>query len=189
MYDCTAPLGVGVLAPSRRRLMSEPRDHAEDRNLIETILRHIPGFRGYLEKEYRRESDELQRQWLADRLQRAKPAIDEAARPLVDAAQIDLLPQVDRLRSRLDKLIWQLRSAMQGYTGFFDLVRVDEAVLDKVYETDVALMDEVQALAEAIETLPSRGDELTAALPELLNQIDDLETQWSTRIDMLKGME
>ena len=39
---------------------------------------------------------------------------------------IDLLPQIDRLRSRLDKFIWQLRSAMQGYTGFFDLVRGDD---------------------------------------------------------------
>ena len=66
---------------------------------------------------------------------------------------------------------------------------VDEAVLDRVYEHDVALMDEVQALAEAIEALPSRGEELDTALPELLNQIDNLESQWSTRIDILKGLE
>jgi hypothetical protein len=169
--------------------MAEPRDHAENRNLIERILRHIPGFRGYLEKEYRRDSDELQRQWLADRLQRAKRAIDDAARPLVDAGQIDLLPQVDRLRSRLDKFIWRLRSAMQGYSGFFDLVRVDEARLDRVYELDVALMDDVQALAEAIEKLPSRGGEIGSALPELLNQIDNVESQWSARGDILKGLE
>ncbi|HLA84744.1 MAG TPA: hypothetical protein VJL29_08115 [Thermoguttaceae bacterium] len=169
--------------------MPEPREHAENRNWIERILRHVPGFRGYLEKEYRRDSDELQRQWLADRLQRAKRAIDDAARPLVDAGQIDLLPQVDRLRGRLDKFIWRLRSAMQGYSGFFDLVRVDEAVLDRVYELDVAVMDEVQTLAEAIEHLPARADSLDAALPELLNQIDNVESQWSARIDILKGLE
>lgn len=169
--------------------MPEPREHAENRNVIERVLRRIPGFRGYLEKEYRRESDELQRQWLADRLQRSKRAIDDAARPLVDAGQIDLLPQVDRLRSRLDKFIWQLRSAMQGYSGFFDLVRVDEAVLDRVYELDVAVMDDVQTLAEAIEALPARGKELAAALPELLNQIDNVESQWSSRSAILKGLE
>ena len=38
---------------------------------VETILRYIPGFRGYLEKEYRRDADALQRQWLTDRLKRA----------------------------------------------------------------------------------------------------------------------
>ncbi|HBO44841.1 MAG TPA: hypothetical protein DD670_13100 [Planctomycetaceae bacterium] len=169
--------------------MPEPRDHAEKRNWVEIILRRIPGFRGYLEKEYRRESDELQRQWLADRLQRSKRAIDEAARPLVETGQIDLMPQVDRLRGRLDKFIWQLRSAVQGYSGFLDLVRVDQAMLDRVYEVDVSLMDEVQTLAEAIESLPSRGESLASALPELLNQIDNLETQWGARNDILKGLE
>jgi hypothetical protein len=169
--------------------MPEPRSHAENRNWIERILRHVPGFRGYLEKEYRRDSDELQRQWLADRLQRAKRAIDDAARPLVDAGQLDLLPQLDRLRGRLDKFIWRLRSAMQGYSGFFDLVRVDERVLDRVYELDVAVMDEVQALAESIESLPSRRDQFATALPELLNQIDNVESQWSTRSEILKGLE
>ena len=40
--------------------MPEPRAHMEHRGFRESILRHIPGFRGYLEKEYRRDSDALQ---------------------------------------------------------------------------------------------------------------------------------
>jgi hypothetical protein len=169
--------------------MPEPREHASRRGAIESVLRRIPGFRGYLEKEYRRDSDELQREWLAERLQRAKKALDAVARPLADAGQIDLLPQIDRVRSRLDKLIWQFRSAMQGYSGFFDLVQVDEAMLDRVYQHDVGLMDEVQTLAEAIEALPKQAGGPTDALAELLNQIDDLESQWHVRSDILKGLE
>ena len=38
--------------------MKDASEHAKDRNWIEDILRVVPGFRGYLEKEYRRESDE-----------------------------------------------------------------------------------------------------------------------------------
>jgi hypothetical protein len=169
--------------------MPEPKEHAEHRNLIESILRYIPGFRGYLEKEYRRESDELQRQWLADRLQRSKRAVDELTRPLADAGQIDLLPQVDRMRSRLDKLIWRIRSAMQGYSGFFDLVRIREDVLDRVYEHDVGLMQQVDTLSRAIEALPDEQDRLAARLPELLDQIDTLEHRWDVREDILKGLE
>ena len=73
--------------------MPEPKEHTRDRNFIEDILRRVPGFRGYLEKEYRRASDDLQRDALADRLGRAKRAIDEAGRRLVDAGQIDTLPR------------------------------------------------------------------------------------------------
>ena len=169
--------------------MPEPSDHAKHRNLIESVLRYIPGFRGYLEKEYRRESDELQRQWLADRLQRSKRAIDQLARPLADAGQIDALPQIDRLRGRLDKLIFRIQGAMQGYSGFFDLVRVREDVLDRVYEHDVALMHDVDALARAVEELPGRPDQIAATVPDLFGRIDKLERQWDVREDMLKGLE
>lgn len=169
--------------------MPEPREHTENRNWIETILRYIPGFRGYLEKEYRRESDDLQRDWLADRLQRSKRAIDELSRSLADAAQIDLLPQVDRLRGRLDKLIGRIRGAMQGYSGFFDLVRVREDLLDRVYEHDVGLMQHVDALADGIEQLPGNREKLAARLADLIRQADELESRWDVREDMLKGLE
>ena len=167
--------------------MPEPKEHAERRNWIETILRYIPGFRGYLEKEYRRESDELQREWLADRLQRSKRAIDELTRPLADAGQIDALPQVDRMRGRLDKLIARIRGAMQGYSGFFDLVRVREDLLDRVYEHDVGLMEQVDALGQAIEQLPEQQGVISVT--DLLERIDALEQKWDMREDMLKGLE
>jgi len=169
--------------------MPEPKEHAENRNFVETILRYIPGFRGYLEKEYRRDSDELEREWLADRLQRSKRAIDELTRPLADRGQIDVLPQVDRLRGRMDKLIARIRGAMQGYSGFFDLVRVREDLLDRVYEHDVALMQEVDALGRAVEALPDEQHKIASRLTELFEQVDGLEQRWDTREDMLKGLE
>lgn len=168
--------------------MPEPKDHAAQRNLIETVLRHIPGFRGYLEREYRRESDELQRNFLADRLQRSKRGIDELARQLTDAAQLDVLPQIDRVRARLDRLIGRIRGAMQGYSGFFDLVRIDVPTLDGVYEYNVALVEKVEALATAAEQLPGKSDQVSVALNDVLRQIDEIEQQWDARNDMLKGV-
>jgi hypothetical protein len=167
--------------------MPEPMDHTRDRNFVEDILRRVPGFQGYLEKEYRRASDDLQRDWLADRLQRAKRAIDSASRPLADAGQIDALPQLDRMRGRLDKLIARIRGAVQGYSGFFDLVRVDETLLERVYEHDVALMEQVEALGATIEQLPPDGPKIADRLPAIVGMIDDTERRWDSREDMLQG--
>ncbi len=70
-------------------IMPEPRQHAQSRGWIESIGRRIPGFKGYLEKEYRRDSDALQRTWLADRLQRAKRrSMPTAARWSMPASSI-----------------------------------------------------------------------------------------------------
>ena len=98
----------------------DPSRHASNRNWFESILRYVPGFRGYLEKEYRRESDYLARTWMADRLQRSKVGLDDFMRALVDAANLDVLPPCERLRSKLDGLISRIRSAVRGYSGIFD---------------------------------------------------------------------
>lgn len=168
--------------------MPEPQDHAQSRGNIESILRKIPGFQGYLEREYRRESDQLQRDWLATRLERSKKGIDDASQALAAAGQIDLMPQFDRLRARLDKLIGRIRGAMQGYSGFFDLVQVDETMLDNVYEFDIGLMDEVDGLAAAVEALP-QAEAKAAAVDELLGKTDELDRLWNNREDILKGLK
>ena len=168
--------------------MPEPIDHVRKRGAIESVLRRIPGFRGYLEKEYRREADDLQRDWLADRLQRSKRGLDDLTGTLANAGQIDLLPQCDRLRGRLDKLIGRIRGAMQGYSGFFDLVQVDEALLDRVYRHDVGIMDRVEELAEEVERLP-RVESPEEAVARLTQRVSELDDAWNQRVDMLKGLE
>ena len=169
--------------------MPEPKKHAENRGAIESVLRNIPGFHGYLEMEYRRESDELQRQWLVDRLQRSKRGLDDYARNLADAAAIDALPQVERLRNRLDRLIGRIGGAMQGYSGFFDLVQVDEALLDRVYEHDVALMEHVAELADQIEATRESSEPAEKVVSPLISLLDDVEQRWDLREDILKGIE
>jgi len=169
--------------------MPEPADHAENRGKIETILRQIPGFRGYLAKEDRRQSDQLQRQWLADRLQRSKRSMDPLARSLADAGQIDVLPEIDRLRGRIDKLIGRIRGGMQGYSGFFDLVQVDEALLDRVYSFDLTLLEQVDAVSATLEELPKQPDRAGELMAQLADQLACAGRQWDLREDMLKGLE
>lgn len=164
-------------------------ESASKRNPVESFLRWIPGFRGYLDKEYRRDSDALTRQWLADRLQRSKRGIDELTRSLADAGQVQSLPPFDRLRGRLDKLIGRIRGAMRGYSGFFDPVQIDEARLDDIYNHDLLLMDEVEVLGRKIEGLPQEREQLSTALPDLVDRIDRLEQRWNARENLLQSWE
>jgi hypothetical protein len=169
--------------------MPEPREHAKNRGWIESILRRIPGFKGYLEKEYRRDSDALQRTWLADRLQRSKRSLDAYSRTLVDAGKLDAVAQIDRFKGRLDKAIGRLRGAMAGYSGFFDLVQVDDAGLERVYEYDVKMMDAVDALGDNIDKVEHATAEIAPPVAEWNNQLAAVEQSIDHRNDMLKGLE
>ncbi len=143
--------------------MPEPKFYVEHRNALTNLVGWIPGFHGYLEREYRRDSDALERSWLVDRLQRSKRATDAVSLRLADAGKLAVLPQCDRLRAKTDELIARIRGAWEGYTGVFDLVKVDQALLDRVYDHDVALMhavDEYVGMTERLAGLPPSGDAL-----------------------------
>ena len=168
--------------------MFDPEDHAEDRGAIETILRRIPGFSGYLSLEARRASDQLLRQSMAERLQRGKSGLDQYGRALVDAAKIEQLPQIDAVRTRVEVLIARLRGAAAGYSGFFDLVQVDEALLEDVYEHDLGLMEQVERLAQAMESAGASLHEPADIMPALREKAEALGRRLNQREELLRGL-
>jgi hypothetical protein len=160
----------------------------DSRNPVESILRYIPGFRGYLEKEYRRDSDHLARSWMADRLQAGTRTLDEFQRSLLDAGNIDALPLCERVHGRIDTLASRMRGAMRGYSGFFDFVRVDDEVLEDVYQHDMTLVGEVDALVASIDQLRAASDPPDQGLNTLLTRVEDLERRFAERSALLEGL-
>jgi hypothetical protein len=168
--------------------MTNPSRHADNRNWMESLARKIPGFKGYLEKEYRRDADHLARKALADRLQRSKPALDSYMRNIVDAGMLDGLTQSERVRSRVDALINTMRSDVRGYSGIFDYVKVREDLLDQVYEHDMSLVDDVEALGASIDALSGSATPPAVAIPPIMKQIEELDRLYAKRGDLLKGL-
>ncbi len=167
----------------------DPQRHSVHRNIIESILRHVPGFRGYLDKEYRRESDFLARTWLANRLQGAKQPIDGYFRTLLDSGQLDAMSQLDRIRTRLESVILKIRSDVRGYSGFFDFVRIDESVLDRIYDQDMSLVQDADKFAKSCEALGIRSDTPQQVTTSLLQQLDVIATRFRQRSEILKGID
>jgi hypothetical protein len=168
--------------------MSDPSRHARDRGALESMLRRIPGFKGYLDKEYRRDSDHLTRTWMADRLQTSKRSLDDYMRALVDQGNLNAMTPCERLRTRLDGTISRIRGAVRGYSGLFDYVQVNEKLLEEVYEHDLSLVDEVDDLADAIDKLPQTNPPPTEAIPSLLQHLEKIDQQLSDRESLLKGL-
>ncbi len=168
--------------------MVDPAKHDDARGIVESILRKIPGFRGYLEQEYRRESDHLARMWLADRLDACKAGVDRYQRNLLDARKIDYLDDCERVRTRLDTLASRVRGAMRGYSGVFDFVRVNEELLDQVYELDLTLLDEAECLLKAVDELLVPEKDPPAAIAEFLKRVEAFHHQFDRRRELLRGL-
>lgn len=167
--------------------MTDFSRHVDTRNPLESLLRKIPGFKGYLEKEYRRESDQLARTLAVDYLQKCKLSLDEFQRSQVDAGRLDALSQCERIRSRLDRLQSQLKGAMRGYSGFFDFVQVDEGLLDQIYQHDLMLVDDAEGLATKFDQLVTTSD-AAASFTDVQHRIEDIARQVADRTKLLEGL-
>ena len=138
-------------------------------NALEQIVNAIPGFKGYREKELRRDADRLEREHLAARLEECKKPLNEVAAALSRSGDLGAINDVETARKRLDKIIARIRYADRGYAGFFDTVKVDEAALARVYEIDVALVEGVDAVRAASndpKTMVARIDDIDARLED-----------------------
>ena len=140
--------------------MSENKDvYAQAKSqmrLSERIAAALPGFRGYKEKELRRESDKLIRNNLTLKLSKDKDNVRSIAQRIADKRYLDVLPDIDRLTAKMDRITEKVNHASYGYAGFFDIVKIKEDNLDRMITFDNQLLDEVNALTTSIEDLKTQ---------------------------------
>ena len=140
--------------------MSENKDvYAQAKSqmrLSERIAAALPGFRGYKEKELRRESDKLVRNNLTLKLSKDKDNVRSIAQRIADKRYLDVLPDIDRLTAKMDRITEKVNHASYGYAGFYDIVKIKEDNLDRMITFDNQLLDEVDALTASIEDLKAQ---------------------------------
>jgi len=124
--------------------------------LSERIAAALPGFRGYKEKELRRESDKIVRNNLYLKLTKGKDNVKSISQKIADKRYMDALTDIDRLNAKMDRIAEKVNHASYGYAGFYDIVKIKEESLDRMITFDNQLLDEVNALTVSIEELKTQ---------------------------------
>lgn len=161
--------------------------------LSERILAELPGFRGYKEKELRRESDRLIRNHIYERLTIARKDLKETFQKLSDNKMQEVLTDMDRFIMRFDRVAEKINHASYGYAGFFNVVKVEENKLDKMIEFDNGLLDSVEKLVAEADAFnkeaAKRSFEKTRDhLDNLGSILEELEETFDGRDEVVKGV-
>ena len=164
-----------------------------ERGLLERIMGYIPGYRGYKEKELRRESDRLVRMEAVNRLKATKNTFRRTfANPLiVQKLSSEDAYRFDALTSRLDRATQRIDRAVAGYAGMFDAVKVKEDKLDTVIEHDVSLIEKAEALKvdmEKVVKMEPGKDEWRTAIDDLISKVEELDGLVDERSEILRGL-
>ncbi len=177
--------------------MSENKDvYAQAKSqmrLSERIAAALPGFRGYKEKELRRESDKLVRNHLTAKLSKDKDNVRSISQRIADKRYLDILPDIDRLVAKMDRITEKVNHASYGYSGFFDIVKIKEQNLDQMIAFDNQLVDSVNALSDQIDALKAQllgGDytNLKDKIQGVTDKFELLEDTFDKRKEVIMGV-
>jgi uncharacterized protein YkvS len=160
--------------------------------LSERILAELPGFRGYKEKELRRESDKLVRNNLYQRLTEARKDLKEIFQKLSDNRLQEVLTDMDRFVMRFDRVSEKINHASYGYAGFFNVLKIEEEKLDKMIEFDNGLMDDVDKIAEETnafkkEVMKQNFEKVSDNIQGLSDLLEELEETFNDREEIILG--
>jgi hypothetical protein len=154
---------------------------------VENWLARIPGIRTYRDREHRRETDKRLREHLASQLQEARSSLKRIALDLSQKGQLDPLDELDRLSSHIQQMADTIRYASYGYGGIFDLEKIREEELDRLYAFDLSLMDDLEKIkAKAEELVPETLPETwRTRMGEARHLLEALEQKFRQRSDFL----
>ena len=161
-----------------------------DMSLTERIALYIPLYRGYREKNLRREEDRAVRNELSRALQGTKADLASIQRELV--SQPDLMMAVERVRTKVDRYDIDVKKAVNGYSSFHTAVKILEKDLDALVAWDAQLIDDIQELrAETSDLLAAvdYGEEVKKGIRNLERTVDHMMEAYLQREAVMKGFK
>jgi hypothetical protein len=159
----------------------------DDQDPITKIAGKIPGFGGYIERQQRRAADKLLRESIADKYDILRKRIGDIQQDLVSQGELLFLDDLETAVTKTQTFIDKLRTASYGYSGFFDAVKINEEELEKLYNFDMALLDNLDELSRAIDNVETSigTDGLQAAIRHLVTLARDLVVTVDQRTEVI----
>ena len=163
-----------------------------DRGLFERAAMYIPGYRGYRDKNIRREVDKEVRREVVRSLTGCKNDLASIQKNIIGNGDIKNGKECDRVKTKTDTYLKRIESAESGYSGLWEAVKTLESELTAVVEWDARLLEGSAELRELTQQLVDDTDngkvDVKADLRKMERLVDELTDGLNERIKVLKGL-
>jgi hypothetical protein len=133
----------------------------------------IPGFKGYIERQNRRDADKLLRDTVARRFDEQWQRASQIQVDMVSNGMIQYVDDMEKAALKLRTFIDKITTAPRGYSGLFDAVKINEKELEAIYQYDAAFFDLADQVGRALDNVEaSLADE--AALPAAIRNVTSI---------------
>jgi hypothetical protein len=162
---------------------------SSDADPFKKILKKVPGFKGYIERQNRRDSDKMLRDITADRIEEQWQRVSALERDFISQGEIMYVDDLEAAAIKMRTLADRIRRAPRGYAGIFDAVKINEEELGRLYVYDASLLDAVDGISSAIDNVEmSVGtDGLPASIRHLTSVAQEAIVTYNRREEAVIG--
>jgi len=158
-----------------------------DLDPFKKILSYIPGFKGYMERQSRRDSDKLLRDTIANRFEEQWQRVSAIQRDLITQGGLAYVDDLEAAAIQLRTFADRIRRATRGYSSLFEATKINQAELAQIYQYDAAMLvmaDQVSAAVDNIEASIG-SDGLPAAIRHLVSTARDCQRVFDRREEVV----
>ena len=144
---------------------------SSDIDPFKKILGYIPGFKGYIERQKRRDADKLLRDTIANRVEEKWARISTLQRDFISRGEIALVDDLEAAAIKLRTFADRVRRAPRGYSSLFEAVKINEEELAQLYQYDASMLELTDSVGKAIDNIEASigSDGLAAAIRNLVS--------------------
>src|SRR3990172_6765009 len=152
------------------------------------ILSFIPGFKGYIERQNRRDADKIMRDTVANRFEEQWQRVSSLQRDLINQGQIAFVDDLEGAAIQLRTFIARVRRATRGYSGLFDAVKINENELAQLYQYDASMLELSDQVGRAIDNVEASigSDGLPAAIRHLVSTARQCQNVFDKREEVVR---
>lgn len=165
----------------------------DDRSLIEHISMFIPGYRGYRERNLRREMDQLIRKNVFTILKLGIKDLEWSYRETVNFGPSARVEEINRVMMKTDKLSQKINHAKYGYSAVWQGIKVKENELSELLAFDANLIDYANSVKTSTNSIMEKArkhefEQLFEQVDKYDVGLDDLVVLLTKRDEVILGL-
>lgn len=149
----------------------------EQKGSFERLVARIPGFKGYHEKQARRQANTMIREYIADQLQERINRFVRIEKKILDKTGIRHMNRTRDVKGVIQTYHDRVKTAAPKYDGMWATMKIENAELERIYAFDEAQMRYVDALDDALNAMEQAVSEDADNFAEALDRIYELAVE------------
>lgn len=163
----------------------------ENRGTWKKLQLKIPGLREYRSLEDLRAADQLLRKQVSDNLNESKDKIEDLRKAATAKGDFGNLTMIGSTISHIQQISGVLQHSQQGSAGISPNIRIDDGVLNKLYEYDYNFVNTAEQIFSSCSGVISEynsGKSVQEITTKINSMLDDLDHSWKQRLESVENI-